>query len=1242
MSWAVAACAVGLMGACASKPGSRRAFFAPCAAAADCESGLCYVGVCSKSCTLAAQCGSGICIDSKCKPVAKVGCTSDADCQSQVPDNGCRTTTCEAGACHSQTIAAATFCAAACEKGAAKPGSCSTGHCIPTQGAALLSCTDDNPCTADDCAAAKGCTHAPLDGDGCDDGDACTAGDQCTAGACKAGSAKSCADDGNPCTTEACDQAAGCQSVANAAPCDDGNPCTSGDGCAGGKCQGAANTQPCDDGDPCSAGDLCSAGACKAGQFADCADDNPCTLDQCQPKVGCAHLPMGGSPCDDGNLCTIGDKCGTEGSCAGAANSCADNNLCTAESCDPASGCKVAPATGPACDDGNPCTAADTCQAGACVGAANTCNDGNPCTQDACSPVSGACAATATSGPCDDGLACTDADACDAAATCKGKAVACDDGNPCTSDICDDKAGCVATPADGKGCSDGNPCTGADACQKGACAGVPQQCVDGNPCTLDLCNPSSGACANPPGTANCDDGDPCTGGDGCAAGVCTGVKQVCNDSNPCTVDACNPATSQCEAKAAPGPCDDGKLCTKNDACAGGGCFGEPNVCSDGNPCTAGTCNEQTGKCGFSPVPPSTPCDDGNACTSGDICGGGTCTGAAKPCGDTNPCTADNCVNGSCVFTPAADGAKCEDGNPCTVAEICQQGICANAKAKCDDGNVCTVESCAADGACNSGPNPQQVSCEGPQPCGGQGVCEGAVCKLAALCNDGNPCTADACDQAKGCVHVPQSAACDDSIACTIKDSCVDGLCKGTAGACTDDNPCTTDKCDPKIGCVGTPNPGAPCNDGNACSSGEVCTAAGLCKGKASMWMVSHGMGAQTEGRGVAVLGDVAVFAGTRTEAGKDPMARLIGHDVDGPQLWDLLVNGQGDDALFGVTVVGKLFVAAGTTSAAQNAQRDGLWLAVNAEGKQQWQVAHGGGDDEVLLAVAAASDSVAVGVGYRDTKPTRMPLLMTVGSVGAAGLNLSYSLGGVAQARGVAALADGFLLVGDVLQADGKTKGFAVRTAADGKQLWQQAYGGALVNSELVAVIPTATGFTLAGTTQTAITKPQVWWVATDAAGKVTAQFQYAQSVNARTLGMVAADQGYMLFGYADFGVGFGEDFLGVRVDTFGNFLYQRSHPIFGSQRVYAGAPLPDGGAMAAGAAQSGSSDLDLLAGRANPWGILLCGTEGQCGKLLPKDCDDGKPCTADNCIDVKGCVSTALAEGASCPTGKCAASLCK
>jgi hypothetical protein len=139
---------------------------------------------------------------------------------------------------------------------------------------------------------------------------------------------------------------------------------------------------------------------------------------------------------------------------------------------------------------------------------------------------------------------------------------------------------CSGQP-NGTACNDGNACTQTDTCQNNVCVGGnPVVCSPLDQChDAGTCNTGTGVCSNPTksdGSA-CTDGNACTQTDTCQGGTCTGSNPVfCNDSNPCTDDACNPGTGLCMFVANDGnSCTDGNACT-NDACSGGTCVFAPS------------------------------------------------------------------------------------------------------------------------------------------------------------------------------------------------------------------------------------------------------------------------------------------------------------------------------------------------------------------------------------------------------------------------------------------------------------------------------------------------------------------------------------------------------------------------------------------------------------------------------------------------------------------------------------------
>ncbi len=666
---------------------------------------------------------------------------------------------------------------------------------------------------------------------------------QCVEGQCALTAATdgSTCEDGNACTGSDSCLAGVCVGGGNVCDCqvdgdcNDGNVCTDDTCDAQKKCQHAANTLGCDDSNACTEGDVCADSACKSGPAKTCDDANLCTDDQCNiADAACTNTPNTGA-CQDNNACTVGDVCSGGGCAPGGLITCDDGNLCTDDACDPAQGC-VAVANAAPCDDGDLCTLNDICAASKCAGAVNACDDKNVCTVDLCDSKTGTCSHNNIAVDCDDGDACTTGDVCKSGACSPGVAKVCNDGNVCTTDSCDPAtANCLTAPAAGA-CEDGNACTLNDTCADGACApGTTKTCNDNNVCTDDLCDPATG-CTAVNNTASCAPGDTCELGT-CSGGSCQTTGQVgCDDANPCTKDTCTPGVGCVFTPITDGTtCSTGTACITASTCQVGVCTkGTTTDCTDGKDCTTDGCDPVNG-CFWSAN--TDPCDDGNACTVGDVCKNGACKSGAAidpkvTCDDSNPCTDDSCdtIKG-CVH--ANNTTACDDGSKCTTNDVCGAGTCAGTAVNCDDTNVCTNDQCnTADGTCFWTAN--SAVCDDGDACTVGDACAQTKCVggAAKSCDDGNVCTTDSCDSKTGaCGHANNTASCDDGNPCTVSDTCAAGACtKSSPKSCDDGNTCTTDSCDSGTGnCAYSANT-LPCDTGDKCTFGDTCADSACVKG----------------------------------------------------------------------------------------------------------------------------------------------------------------------------------------------------------------------------------------------------------------------------------------------------------------------------------------------------------------------------------------------------------------------------
>ncbi|MEW6431306.1 MAG: hypothetical protein AB1730_07330 [Myxococcota bacterium] len=404
--WLAVLLAMAAAAACVELPFAGR----PCPSDGRCPDGLRCVlnadgdgGVCRADAAGGGAGGGGGAADAGGGAGGGGGDDRDGGCPQLCGDNE----DCVAGACVRRDCANVT-----CDRGLV----CANGGCLPTEcgGApcALGAVCDRGRCVALSCAFV-----------GCPPNQVCIGGGLCAPTAC---SSRPCGPN-RVCINETC-QDLSCIGLR----CDVDAGFDAGLKCAGGQClscAGAATETACDDAsdddcdglvdclDPdcfdqacndqksCTANERCQAdGGCGGGVPVACgAPTQQCRAGagSCNQQTGQCEWPLAdaGAPCEDGNPCTLDDRCNATGACVGGGIKSCPALTCKSNLCNPADGgCVATPTPGAPCQDGTMCTANDTCtDAGTCVGVdTNPCHFGagiDPqCEQYAsCDPLTGTC-----------------------------------------------------------------------------------------------------------------------------------------------------------------------------------------------------------------------------------------------------------------------------------------------------------------------------------------------------------------------------------------------------------------------------------------------------------------------------------------------------------------------------------------------------------------------------------------------------------------------------------------------------------------------------------------------------------------------------------------------------------------------------------------------------------------------------------------------------------------------------------
>lgn len=581
---------------------------------------------------------------------------------------------------------------------------------------------------------------------------------------------------------------------------------------------------------------------------ADCNDANPCTDDVCNTGNNtCSNTPDDTNTPNDGLFCN-----GTEESCSAGQviysmppPNCNDGFSCTTDGCNEAQ---------------DQCT--HTVLPGFCL-VAGACridgevNPGSPC--QACNaganqnnwtnlPVGTLCGSTVDN-------ECDNPDRCNAAGTCltnfEPAGTQCGSAldSACTNpDTCSGNGACLNNhAANGTSCDDTLFCTSSSACSNGFCIGsgnpcnTPQlplcleqdnnflcvQCAfdedcpnDALFCTSRRCNVMTHTCSNVPDNTICNDNMFCNGVETCDGGTGNCIA----GTNPCPAgDGCDETLDHCVECGVNADCTDGLFCNGPESCA----FG---LCKQGNLIVNnGGFNGQTGWTNNIPV-------HGNITYPNNLRVVGP--NSMDPGFTWASQGGLNFLGGNLEFdllSYSNPGDTADWDYPVLRIDSVFFGLNSNGTlggitfgdnegaGTIDNGHPAENVHFIIDIEAVAGPGVHSI---GFGVCSVDGEFGGAVAvydNVFGLVNAGSPCE-DACNEANDtCINCVNNIDCSDGLFCNGNETCVSGQCLPGTNPCGAGLMCleASDQC---VQCINNAN----CNDNLFCNGQETCVS-GFCQ-----------------------------------------------------------------------------------------------------------------------------------------------------------------------------------------------------------------------------------------------------------------------------------------------------------------------------------------------------------------------------------------------------------------------------
>ncbi len=332
-----------------------------------------------------------------------------------------------------------------------------------------------------------------------------------------------------------------------------------------------------------------------------------------------------------------------------------------------------------------------------------------------------------------------------------------------------------------------------------------------------------------------------------------------------------------------------------------------------------------------------------------------------------------------------------------------------------------------------------------------------------------------------------------------------------------------------------------------------------------------------DGGGVALAGDTQSFGAV----GRD--AYLIRVDADGKEAWSQRYGGLGDDVANALarTPDGGFILAGGTTMEQAKATYQAVYLVkTDSAGNRVWSTHFEQSLRQTAHAVAALSDGTLFAAGSAFYASWPVMYALHTDALGNAlreyapqDQTFSTQINGVALTSGGAVIAAGAMQT-----AEDQRFMYLIKTTVNGEPLWSNAFGGGQEATGMSVAAVSKGGFVIAGSRRNpANNSVDLYAVRTDAQGNEVWSMTAGGPGQDRARSVVeTSDGGFVMAGETtSSGAGLYDIYL-VKVDATGRVLWERTVGGPKSDTAYGVTEIADGGLALCGSTESlGAGSLD-------------------------------------------------------------------